>query len=117
MRSCERGTCSEGLSTKVLPVAMAYGKNQSGTMGGKLNGVIAANTPRGWRMVSLPMPVATSGRLCPIISVGMPAACSTFSMPRPKSLRDSDRVLPCSVVQMAAISSRCSSKRARSLKR
>jgi hypothetical protein len=37
------------LSTKVLPVAMAIGCIQHGTMIGKLNGVIPAQTPKGWR--------------------------------------------------------------------
>src|ERR671928_224796 len=37
------GTCSEGLSTKVLPQAMANGRNQNGTIAGKLNGTSAAH--------------------------------------------------------------------------
>jgi hypothetical protein len=45
--SVVRGVCSDGLSTKVLPVARAYGMNQKGAMAGKLKGVIAANTPMG----------------------------------------------------------------------
>ena len=43
------GTCSEGLSTNVLPQATAKGRNQNGTIAGKLNGQIAPNTPIGWR--------------------------------------------------------------------
>jgi hypothetical protein len=35
-RCCEKGTCSLGLTTTVLPDAMAYGRNQNGTIDGKL---------------------------------------------------------------------------------
>ena len=45
----ESGTCSDGLTMMQLPVATAKGRNQSGTIAGKLNGVIAATTPSGWR--------------------------------------------------------------------
>ena len=44
------GSFSEGLSTTVLPQAMARGKNHIGTMAGKLNGEMIPTTPRGWRM-------------------------------------------------------------------
>src|SRR6516164_6209118 len=44
------GTRSLGLSTKVLPQAIAYGRNQKGIIAGKLKGAMAATTPRGWRM-------------------------------------------------------------------
>ena len=43
------GSRSEGLSTNVLPVAIAIGCIHSGTMIGKLNGVIPTHTPSGWR--------------------------------------------------------------------
>ena len=33
----------------VFPHATAYGRNHSGIIAGKLNGVIAATTPTGWR--------------------------------------------------------------------
>ena len=36
---------------KVLPHATALGNIQSGTMTGKLNGVMPAHTPSGWRTV------------------------------------------------------------------
>jgi hypothetical protein len=36
MRCWEKGTCSLGLMTIVLPVAMQYGRNQNGTIDGKL---------------------------------------------------------------------------------
>ena len=41
------GSCSDGLSTKVLPQAIAIGNIQSGIMAGKLNGVMPAQTPSG----------------------------------------------------------------------
>src|SRR3954470_17846468 len=43
------GTFSEGLSTNVLPHASATGNIHNGTITGKLNGVIPAHTPSGWR--------------------------------------------------------------------
>ena len=43
------GSRSEGLRMKALPVAIATGAIHSGTMTGKLNGVMPATTPRGWR--------------------------------------------------------------------
>ncbi len=47
------GTRSDGFRTNVFPQAMAMGNIQSGTMNGKLKGVIPAQTPTGWRVVSL----------------------------------------------------------------
>src|SRR5215472_5323363 len=44
------GSFSEGLSTKVLPAAIATGNIHIGTIAGKLNGVIPATTPSGWRI-------------------------------------------------------------------
>ncbi len=44
------GSFSDGLSTNVLPHAMALASIHSGTMAGKLNGVIPATTPSGWRI-------------------------------------------------------------------
>ncbi len=40
----------------VFPVATAKGRNQSGTMAGKLKGAIAAQTPTGCRMTWQSMP-------------------------------------------------------------
>ena len=51
-RTADSGTFSDGLSTNVLPQASATGNIQSGTIAGKLNGVIPAQTPTGWRTVS-----------------------------------------------------------------
>ena len=44
---------------KQLPVASATGIIHSGTMIGKLKGVMPATTPRGWRIDQASMPVPT----------------------------------------------------------
>jgi hypothetical protein len=90
---------------------MAYGQNHIGTIAGKLNGVMAAKTPIGWRTYSQSMPEATSSSAAPIIRVGMPQACSTFSMPRRTEPRDSSSVLPFSRVTIVASSSKWASSR------
>jgi len=41
------GSCSEGLSTKVLPHTIAIGNIQSGIIAGKLNGDMPTQTPMG----------------------------------------------------------------------
>ena len=46
------GTFSDGFSTKVLPQVIATGNIHSGTIDGKLNGVIPTHTPTGCRLVS-----------------------------------------------------------------
>src|SRR6267142_7137212 len=51
MRIDAEGTFSDGLSTNVLPQAIAIGNIHSGTITGKLNGVMPAHTPTGWRSV------------------------------------------------------------------
>src|SRR6185312_9618332 len=43
------GSRSEGFSTKQLPHAIAIGAIHNGTIAGKLNGVMPATTPSGWR--------------------------------------------------------------------
>ena len=45
------GSCSEGLSTKVLPQTIAMGNIHSGIIAGKLNGEMPTHTPIGWRRV------------------------------------------------------------------
>ena len=50
MNSGAEGSFSEGFSTNVLPQAMALGYIHIGTIAGKLNGVIPATTPSGWRI-------------------------------------------------------------------
>ena len=90
------GTCSDGLSTNVLPHPMAKGRNQNGTMAGKLNGPMAAHTPTGWRTVSASTLRATSSSTRPCIVVGIAQAHSTISIMRPTSARASTSVLPIS---------------------
>jgi len=51
------GSFSLGLRMKLLPQAMAIGNIHSGTMAGKLNGVMPATTPSGWRISRTSTPV------------------------------------------------------------
>src|SRR5580765_3437664 len=44
------GSRSLGLSTNVFPHAIAIGYIHIGTIAGKLNGVMPATTPSGWRI-------------------------------------------------------------------
>jgi hypothetical protein len=53
------GSRSLGLSTKVLPQAIATGNIHIGTIAGKLNGVIPATTPSGSRKEKLSTSVET----------------------------------------------------------
>src|SRR5665811_608832 len=59
MRIDADGTFSEGFSTNVLPHASATGNIHSGTITGKLNGVMPAHTPSGWRSEWQSTPVPT----------------------------------------------------------
>ena len=111
------GTFSLGLSTKVLPQAIATGHIQSGTIAGKLKGVIPATTPSGCRIESQSMPRATFSADSPIRRLGAPQANSMFSRPRRTSPRASPSVLPCSVVTLRASSSKWSSRSTLSRKR
>ena len=108
------GTCSDGFSTNVLPHAIAKGRNQNGTMAGKLNGTIAAHTPTGCRIVSASMLRETSSRMRPCMVVGMAVAASTISIIRATSARASTSVFPISVVTDRASSSLRATRRSRS---
>src|SRR3954447_10044679 len=44
------GSFSDGFSTNVLPQASAGAHIHMGTIAGKLNGVMPATTPSGWRI-------------------------------------------------------------------
>ena len=116
-RPVGEGSRSEGLSTKALPQAMATGYIHMGTITGKLNGVMPATTPRGWRTDEASTPVETSSLNSPFSRWGMPQANSTTSMPRATSPRASSRTLPCSAVTAAARSSRWRSHSSRKAKR
>ncbi len=86
-------------------------------MNGKLKGPIIPNTPTGCLITYSSMPTAMSSRLYPIIKEGIPAATSTFSIPRLVSPRDSSIVFPCSMVWILLSSSKFSSINSFSLKR
>ena len=92
----------------VLPHAIATGCIHSGTMIGKLNGVMPATTPSGWRNVCESTPPETWSLNSPLSICGMPAANSTTSRPRTTSPLASSSVLPCSELMIAASSSSCS---------
>ena len=89
-----------------LPQAIAKGRNQKGTIAGKLKGTIAAQTPTGWRTVSQSTPRETSSATRPWIVVGIAQAHSTISIIRATSARASPIVLPISAVTERARSSR-----------
>ena len=79
------GSFSEGLSTNVLPQAMALANIHIGTMAGKLNGVMPATTPSGWRIWYTSTPVLACSLNPPFSRCGMPVANSMFSRPRATS--------------------------------
>ena len=89
----------------MLPQAIAIGDIQSGIMAGKLNGVMPAQTPRGWRTEYMSMPAPTVSVNSPFRRCGMPQANSTTSRPRVIEPLESLTVLPCSSVMRAASSS------------
>src|SRR6516162_9203578 len=72
MRSPGEGSRSDGFSTKVLPQASATGNIHIGTIVGKLNGVIPAQTPSGWRTDQLSIPRPTCSVNSPLSRCGMP---------------------------------------------
>ena len=79
------GSFSDGFRMKVLPHAMAVANIHMGTIAGKLNGVMPATTPSGWRIEYTSTPPATCSLKPPFSRCGMPHANSTFSMPRATS--------------------------------
>ena len=90
------GSFSDGLSTKVLPHAIASGNIHIGTMAGKLNGVMPATTPTGCLIEYESTPVETFSENPPLSRCGMPQANSTTSRPRATSPAASEATLPCS---------------------
>ena len=107
--SGQDGSFSEGFRTKVFPQAMAIGNIHIGTIAGKLNGVIPAHTPRGWRTVQASIPLPTCSVYSPFRRCGIPQANSTTSRPRTREPWESVTTFPCSAVISAASSSACSS--------
>ena len=106
------GSCSEGLSTKVLPQTIAIGNIHSGIIAGKLNGVMPTQTPMGWRSVYVSTPPATFSANSPSCNVPIEQACSTTSRPRNTSPSASAMVLPCSALKVCAMRPICSLTRA-----
>ena len=100
------GSFSLGFNTKVFPVAMALANIHIGTMAGKLNGVMPATTPSGWRMEKTSTPLEACSEKFPFINCGIPQANSMFSMPRASSPAASLGTLPCSIDTSSAILSR-----------
>ena len=96
-----------------MPQASDTGYIHNGTIAGKLNGVMPATTPTGWRIAKLSTPLATPSEYSPFRSWGMPQANSTTSMPRAISPLASGIVLPCSADSIAASSSVCALSRLR----
>ena len=99
------GSLSDGLQMKVFPQAMAVANIQAGTMAGKLNGVMPATTPRGWRRLYTSIPSDTCSLISPLRWCAIPHANSTFSSPRATSPAASDTTLPCSPLITRASSS------------
>ena len=69
----------------MLPHAIAIGNIHIGTIAGKLNGVMPATTPSGWRIEYASTPVETFSENPPLSRCGMPQANSTTSRPRATS--------------------------------
>ncbi|MCY1441155.1 hypothetical protein D9M71_574580 [compost metagenome] len=100
---------------KVLPQAMASGYIHSGTMAGKLKGVMPATTPIGWKSLQASMFGPTLRLYSPLRISGAAQAYSTFSMPRFSSPAASSMVLPCS--SLISWTMRCSLASSSCLKR
>src|SRR6476661_2544372 len=74
-RSCAQkfahdGSRSLGLRMNVLPHAIAIGYIHIGTIAGKLNGVMPATTPTGWRIECTSVPVETDSEYPPFSRCG-----------------------------------------------
>ncbi len=113
IRTLADGSFSDGFSTNVFPHARAIGNIQSGTITGKLNGVIPAHTPRGCRRECASTPRPTDPACSPLSRWGAPAANSITSMPRCTDPAASRRTFPCSSVTMLASSVWCCSMSSR----
>ena len=90
---------------KQLPTVTAMGNIHSGTMAGKLKGVMPATTPSASRRPSQRTPRLTS-RAAPSARFCRARANSTTSMPFSSPARASARVFPASSAAVLASSSR-----------
>src|SRR6185312_17184516 len=84
------GSFSDGFSTNVLPHAIAGAHIHIGTIAGKLNGVIPATTPSGWRIEYTSIPVEACSVIPPLSRCGNPQQNSITSSPRVTSPIASD---------------------------
>ena len=75
------GSFSDGFNTKVFPQAIAIGNIHIGTIAGKLNGVIPAQTPSGCLIDQLSISVPTFSVNSPFKTWGIPQVNSTTSSP------------------------------------
>ena len=99
------GSFSLGLTITALPAPIAIGKNHIGTIAGKLNGEMIAQTPSGWRIEYTSILVDTFSLYEPFKRCGIPQANSTTSSPLVTSPRASENTFPCSAVIALASSS------------
>ena len=99
------GSRSDGFRMKALPVAMATPAIHIGIIAGKLNGVMPAPMPTGWRCAKMSMPGPAPWVYSPFSTCGMPQQNSMTSRPRWISPFESARTLPCSDDRMRASSS------------
>src|SRR3954468_16618585 len=76
------GSRSLGFNTNVLPHAIAIGYIHIGTIAGKLNGVMPATTPSGWRIEYESTSVETFSEYSPFARSAIPHANSITSRPR-----------------------------------
>ena len=90
------GSRSDGLRMKALPQASAGHIFHIGIIAGKLNGVMPATTPSGWRIEYMSMPGPAESVNSPLSRCGAPTQTSATSRPRVTSPFASGRVLPCS---------------------
>src|SRR5207244_1689656 len=85
------GSFSLGFTITALPAPIAIGKNQHGTIAGKLKGLMIAATPSGWRIEYTSTRVDTPSEKPPFNRCGIPHAKSTTSSPRLPSPNASPR--------------------------
>ena len=90
------GSFSDGFKTKVFPQAIATGYIHIGTIAGKLNGVIPAQTPIGCLILKESTLVPTFAEWSPFNNSGIPMANSTTSIPLCTDPFASGIVFPCS---------------------
>ena len=96
------GSRSLGLRMKALPQAIAGHIFHIGIIAGKLNGVMPATTPSGWRIEYMSMPGPAASVNSPFSRCGAPTQNSATSRPRITSPLASGRVLPCSRLSASA---------------